>query len=695
MRVSSVYVDGYRRMKSQRINFENGTTILAGANNSGKTSLIDLLRVVLGGDGDLRAEDLSASGRLEWFMSLVDAAIEGEERFRSVLEEENVLEKVPSVVVRLEVSYDPDTDDIRQFADYLMDLDSESNCFYFEFRFSPKRDSMIVAFIDLYSDIKKAVRDCNWKSASDADPGSSVFLVLQAKVDAALVGCSRSEVFFADENYSNILPIGTDKNLKRLFNFRAVKASRALDDTSADKSGELNHRLIAVAKEDRNWESVISKLPNRVVEAIHELEIRKLTTDETLQSLNTVIESISSTNGAKQNDLFLDFLVTEDHAVQMIARAMQTRYLGSGVPLSEASQGLGYSNLIYLHLEAESFIRTAAQDDSRYLVNLLVLEEPESHMHPQMQSAFIKHFLSRIDAVGNVQSAITTHSSEIVRLSKIEQLRVLKSEEGGCRIVDLRKFHSEEIASRPTETQRLFSLLYAINFSDLVFADKVVMYEGDTERMYFQALIETIPELSGLRTQYLSYIQVGGAYAHVYKPLVVDMLRLKTVMITDLDYDKESNVSSPDKLKRLLSTNATLNEFFRNDKTDSPPTVAELSSVISADTGVANIPGTDLAAVAFQMESEGYARTLEEAILARLLDAPVWSSFTAEEWKALRKKTGLKFSIPREPKAPTIRQVVASTSNQKTDFMYSMILNSNLETTLPSYILSALLWLDS
>lgn len=695
MRVSSIYIDGYRRFKAQNIKFEEGTTVLAGANNSGKTSLIDLLRVVLGGQGSLHAEDLSASARYEWLMALIGAAIEGEDEFRDFVEHGDFLEKAPSIDVRLEVAYNPATDDIRQFADYLMDLDSAKNSFYFQYRFSAKRDHLMAACSDLYVDIKKTIVSCSWASASDAEPGSSAFLVLQAKVDAALIDHSRPEVFFADESYTNVLPIGTDKNLKRLFNFRAVKASRALDDTNEDNSGGLNRRLIEVAKEDKNWESLISRLPDQVVEAIQDLEIRKLTTDEALKSLNTVIKSIASTNGAKQNDLFLDFHVTEDHAVQMIARAMQTRYIGAGVPLGEASQGLGYSNLIYLHLEAESFVRSAAQEENSYLVNLLVLEEPESHMHPQMQSAFIKHLLLRVEEAGGFQVAVTTHSSEIVRLSEIQQLRVLKSEDDGCRIVDLRKFHTEEIADKSAETQRLFNFLYAINFSDLLFADKVIMYEGDTERMYIQALIKEREELAGLRGQYISYIQVGGAYAHIYKPLVVDTLRLKTVMITDLDYEKESNTSSADALKPLPSTNATLNEFFGDSKKKTPPNIGDLFSVISPSAGVALVPGAELAAVAFQAEREGYARTFEEAILVALLSTEVWASRTEEEWKTFRKDSGLRFSIPREPDAPTVRQIVASTSNQKTDFMYSLLLNSELMKTVPPYVLSALRWLDS
>lgn len=701
MRVSAIYIDGYRRFKEQNIKFENEVTVLAGANNSGKTSLIDLLRVVLGGEGSLHAEDFSASDRYQWFMALVEAAIKGEEEFSDLVEHKNLLEKAPSIDVRLEVTYDPVADDIRQFADYLMDLDSAKSSFYFQFRFSVRVDRLIAACNDLYIDIEKTIADCGWTSASEINPGSSEFLVLQAKIDASLVDCSRPEVFFADENYTNILPMGTHKNLKHLFNFRAVKASRALDDINEDKSGGLNQRLIEVVKEDENWLQLLSQFPDQVVSAIHGLKIREATTDEALKSLNTVIESISSTNGSKQHDLFLDFHVTEDHAVQMIARAMQTRYLGEGVPLGEASQGLGYSNLIYLHLEAESFIRSTAQEENCYLVNLLVLEEPESHMHPQMQNAFIKHLLSRVREVGGLQVAVTTHSSEIVKSSGIEQLRVLKSEDDGCRIVDLRDFHTAEVARKSTETQRLFNFLYAINFSDLLFADKVIMYEGDTERMYIQALIRELPELSGLRSQYISYVQVGGAYAHVYKPLIVDELRLKTVIITDLDYDKASTISSVEDLKLLHSTNTTLNAFFKKKDSEADPanakalTIGNLMEKVASAPGLAFIPGTELAAVAFQSEPEGYARTLEEAILAVQLGTDVWSSRTQEDWKNYRKISELKFSIPREPESPTIRQIVLSTSNQKTDFMYSLLLNSELLKTVPPYILSALRWLDS
>ena len=107
------------------------------------------------------------------------------------------------------------------------------------------------------------------------------------------------------------------------------------------------------------------------------------------------------------------------------------------------------------------------------------------------------------------------------------------------------------------------------------------------------------------------------------------------------------------------------------------------------------MPDAQSAAVAFQSEREGHARTFEEAILAVLLNADIWSPRTQEAWQQFREDSGLKFSIPREPQSPTIREIVLSTSNQKTDFMYSLLLKPELMKTVPPYIYSALQWLDS
>lgn len=699
MKIDSIYVDGYRRFHSQTIRLEELSTVLAGANNSGKTSLIDLLRIVIGGDGRFRADDLSTEARMKWSRALIEAALAGEDAFTTFLEHKDTPSKLPYIEVRFVVSYDPSHDDIREFASYLMDLDSDKSAFYFQYLFRQKPEKYVAVYQELYPALKQAIDENNWTDLSSVQLKSLDFRKLQQQIDHVTTECADTDVFFADAEFSNLIQIDSPQKFAQLFNFRSIKAARTLDDTKDDKTKSLNRRLIDVAQEDEKWAAEFAGFPGRIIDAISDTEIRKLTADETIKSLNKVVESISKTNGTAQSDLLVDFDLTEEQAVQLISRSMQTVYVGEGIPLGEASQGLGYSNLIYLHLEAESFIRSAGAPENKLLVNLLVIEEPESHMHPQMQNAFINHLFTQVENAGGLQCVVTTHSNEIVRLSKIMQLRVLKIENGRCRAVDLRKFHEREVKGKSGETQRLFNLLYSINFSDVLFADKVIMYEGDTERMYIQGLIKEHEDLAGLRAQYISYVQVGGAYAHIYKPLIVDTLRLKTAIITDIDYTKGAEPKSPEDLEVLETSNATLIDFFGKPKKEYPgkkaaPTVKQLFDLISTKDGIAKTSGDYCAAVAFQSEADGYGRTLEEAILATITSSFRWDEKNFEDWNELRNDSGLKFSVPKG-KSSSIRDVVASTANNKTDFMYSLLITPEFKDNVPPYILSVLKWLNS
>ena len=66
---------------------------------------------------------------------------------------------------------------------------------------------------------------------------------------------------------------------------------------------------------------------------------------------------------------------------------------------------------------------------------------------------------------------------------------------------------------------------------------------------------------------------------------------------------------------------------------------------------------------------------------------------TKEEWKDDRNKDKLKYAIPITDSS-NIRDIVSSTSKNKTDFMYSVVLANKLEQMLPKYIEEALLWLE-
>lgn len=101
--------------------------------------------------------------------------------------------------------------------------------------------------------------------------------------------------------------------------------------------------------------------------------------------------------------------------------------------------------------------------------------------------------------------------------------------------------------------------------------------------------------------------------------------------------------------------------------------------------------------LSFQDE-KSTARTLEEAMLNKLLKVDVFHAIKRSDWKEKRKANKLTFSIPNNKENEkdseySIHKIVEATSNKKTDFMYSVILSGNEKEMLPDYIEKGLSWL--
>jgi len=174
----------------------------------------------------------------------------------------------------------------------------------------------------------------------------------------------------------------------------------------------------------------------------------------------------------------------------------------------------------------------------------------------------------------------------------------------GCKLYDLRKFINS--ISQNKELLDFYDWFYAINFPDILFADKIIMYEGDTERMLIKSLLRS-EEFATLKGQYISFVQVGGTYAFNYVPLI-KFLGIKTVIITDLDYEKDSD-NIYDILKSGI-TNTTIKSFSELVLRNKSPTVEKL---YEWQTKEKLIVFNDLICLAFQGRNDGYSRTLEEA----------------------------------------------------------------------------------
>ena len=497
------------------------------------------------------------------------------------------------------------------------------------------------------------------KLVGDVDKDAEGIRIIKEMLIHMYTGSCKDAAYFSDKTYSNIVPMDL-ASFRALFNYQNIMAGRTLDDGNSDRARILSKNMIDIASQEENWKTLIQSLPDKIKQSIEDEQIQQEVRKASIETLGKTIEQISKTNGGQAGNITIDMVVTDEAVQSLLKSITSAKYQVDDFFLKESSQGLGYSNLIFIHLQLEKYRKTI----DPLLVNFFVIEEPEAHMHPQMQNVFSQYLFAYYSKESAMQGFVTTHSHEVVRNSRISQLRVLRQVKPfECCLYDLHRFIDEVI--KPNQELKdlieFYDGFYAINFPDIIFADKVILYEGDTERMLIKnALLSE--RFEALRNQYISFVQVGGAYAINYKP-ILDYLNIKSLIITDLDFYADAETESD--VVQSLSTNATINAFAKEALKESEPSVQVLYSWKDNMKHVAikNI------CLAFQGINDHYARTLEEAMLAKRYNMSALDTKTREEWTSLRKNDKLKFVIPQKVDSCSIRTIVHHTSKNKTDFM--------------------------
>ncbi|WP_418180626.1 ATP-dependent nuclease [Aliarcobacter lanthieri] len=151
---------------------------------------------------------------------------------------------------------------------------------------------------------------------------------------------------------------------------------------------------------------------------------------------------------------------------------------GQNIPIELL--GLGQKNIIYLSL----FISRLRNEYNPHELNILLIEEPESHLHPQLQ----KILFSNLQGLNNIQTFMTSHSTHIASDCEYKNLNVIYKNIDN-KVQSFSPFTSNVLTGRDPEFLKRY--LDATR-SELFFASGIIFVEGIAEQFLIPVIAKKV-----------------------------------------------------------------------------------------------------------------------------------------------------------------------------------------------------------
>lgn len=680
MKLQSIVIRNFRRLENVHIDVEERETIFVGPNNSGKTSATAIFRCFLGGR-DFRVHDFSVTRNSD-FETFVDTG------------DPSVL---PEISLDLWFSIDPNT-----------------IAFGRAFSLLPKLSDFTRVGIRLTLGIEEPNKLLQQYSAAYpvSEEGTRTktlfqYLATDANLNrySAVRHESLDEVKRPDGTLETIAtPLDPDEGkrlVRQLVKVEFVDAQRNINDDDNSRSNRLSaafgsfyRKNLEQAEYAAEAHKVIDENNAKMTEhyGVQFAPLIDLIKGLGVPSVNDrdlrIVSSLSPDTALRGNTELLYIDPARQHE------------------LPELYNGLGFKNLIYMAIQARHFhSQWLAIAENRPLCLLVFIEEPEVHLHAQVQQTFIANIWNVVEQSAKAdgsedlvpQLVVTTHSSHILDAVDFEKVRYFQrchspdeEEPAGIRnaseVRSLRSFQPDADvldgeALPPSETLAFLKRYLRLTHCDMFFADAAVLVEGAAEKLLLPSMIEK--SAGRLRSTYLTILEVGGAYAHRFEGLL-SFLHIPYLVITDLDSVVPTGYPTTCRadVEGARTSNASLKKLCGKN------TVAELMVMQQAD----KIDATKDRCISFQYDVMVIDGTAQQGMRPRTLEEAI-----AYENFSLLRDNKLSIGITIEAGLPAaygqIFERIGSKDFKKTDFAMDLLATS-ADWRVPAYIDDGLKWLE-
>ena len=650
MYLKKIEISNFRLWKKANIDLERQSTVIVGKNNTGKTSLMDLIQLLVN-NRSISFDDYPLGNRNILYQDILVYLNGGksyEELTKSFL--------LTKITMYVDYSLENDDENLGALSPLIIDTDNSIT------------EAKIEAIYSVV--ISKEVFDSIFTKEilNEADKEERIKEILGRKF-SSLIKLNFFAINPSDNNKRRKIDF---KEFEELFHIFAIKAERNMNESELLNETPLKNIISSIFKPE--LDNASGSLKGKRADLRKFCDKTNLTTEKQVNDLlKEIVKDFIPFGYPAAEDQKL-FAKSDISLEEQIQKSVDLYYRNTEIneTLPSGYNGLGYKNLIKIQLGLIDY----AKQIKEYVENsipIVFIEEPESHMHPQMQQKFIEYIgnFCKKEFKKDIQIIITTHSSHIVNSTGFEKIRYVTKSKDSILIKNLTDYCHQE------ENNKVFLEKYlTLNKCDLFFADKAILIEGTAERLLIPNMIEKLAckgELRkddiSLKFQYYTLIEVGGAYAYKFIPLL-RFLEIPALIITDIDSINEEGKSCFVKDGKNTS-NATIKYWF----SDILKKKREEYSFNNIKSSEKVNKTSDKIHIEYQVEENGLCgRSLEEAIK-----------------NSNRELFGLTGTVSAED-----LEYNPYSDGSKTDFAMNLIFeNAKQNYIVPKYIADGLIWLDS
>ena len=697
MKIFKLEIHNFRLLRDFSIDIEKSLSLVVGKNNTGKTSILSVLDKFLNEKSKFSFEDLN---------------IEFKKELKTLFEAEPFPKEFEPIGIKMKlfIQYQ-ETDNLSNVSRILMDLDPDNNIIVLGFEYTLSYTD----FLNLRSDVEAFIADEVIKEVKAKKNGleyeaRGLKEFLQKEIGNYFKIQKKSfEYNINTKKVNEKVFINLDKELigiKDILSFKYISARRDVTNKEVDKTLSRQTSNLYKKKEDSSEKN----------QATEDFKDQLAGTDKVLTEIygslfNGVIEKVKNFGGIRINESEISIISTLQHR-ELLEGNTTVVYTHDEHKLPEHYNGLGYMNLISMIFEIEILVQEFKREKDKKPadINLLFIEEPEAHTHPQMQYVFIKNIkkllgegIKREDGENRtLQYVITTHSSHIVADSDFDDIKYLKIQ--GKNNVEAKNLKDlKEDYNVNTDQYDFLKQYLTISRAEVFFADKAILIEGDTERILIPTFMRKVDieeearlKVEGIEDKFLpllsqniSIIEVG-AYSKIFEKFI-NFLGIKSLIITDID--SKGDIGNKNKKGEAVieacavnvgigTSNAALTHFFSKASWD------ELK-VLTIEQRTISLGDADVCICYQQEELTYHARSFEDAFIHLNRNFIKTNKATFH---------GLKNIDEFDDDTTSPYELAASCIKKKTHFALDILYHSNEEFSnwqIPEYINKGLLWLKA